>query len=168
MPIPTITRQPRCLNTEDGANLPIAQLAQQPFKTGAACSRSRDPEIVIDYIDVLPAQRACMIDQGILAPLAFKIVLHLIRRGLTDVHTSPPGQMISGDLVHRRPPRGSSWPVPASTAPAPGVAALARPVGVVRRERLAVPRRVVVGVLLGSAASGSSSCTLCAREDRLV
>src|ERR1017187_3298573 len=162
MPIPTIARQPRCLNAEDGADWPIAQRTQQSFKAGAACSTSRDPEIVIDYIDVLPAQRACMIDKGVLAPLAFKIVLHLIRRRLTDVHTSPPGQVVSGDLVHRRPPRGSSWPVPASTAPAPGVAALAPPVGVVRRERRAVPRRVVVGVLLGSAASWSSSCILCA------
>src|ERR1019366_7016495 len=115
------------------------------------------------------ASPACVqIDKGVLAPLAFKIVLHLIRRRLTDVHTSPPGQVVSGDLVHRRPPRGSSWPVPASTAPAPGVAALAPPVGVVRRERRAVPRRVVVGVLLGSAASWSSSCILCALEERQV
>src|SRR6202140_2318650 len=86
-------------------------------------------------MDVLPAQRACTINQGILAPLAFKIVLHLTRCGLTDVHTSPPGQMISGDLVHGRPRRGSSWPAPASTAPAPGVAAVAHPVEAVSRDR---------------------------------
>src|ERR1700722_9207883 len=153
MPIAAIAPQPRRFNAKDSADLPIAQRAQQPFKTWAARSRSRDPEIVIDHFDLLPAQCACTIDKGILAPLAFQIVLHLARRRLTDVHTGPPGQMISGDLVHRRPPRGSSWPVPASTAPATGVAAVARPVGVVRRERLAVPRRVVVGVLLGSAAS---------------
>src|ERR1017187_5523463 len=151
MPVPAIARQPRRFNAEDGADLPIAQFAQQTFKAGAVCPGSRDPEIVIDHIDVLPAQRTCTIDKGILAPLAFQIVLHLIRRGLTDVHTSPPGQMISGDLVHRRPPRGSSWPAPASNAPGPGVAALARPVEVVRRERRAVLRIVVVGVLLGAA-----------------
>src|ERR1035441_3519048 len=127
MPVPAIARQPRRLNAENGAHLPIAKRAQQAFKAGAVCSRSRDPEIVIDHVDVLPAQRACTIDKSILAPLAFKIVLHLTRCGLTDVHTSPPGQMISGDVVHRRPPRGSSWPVPASTAPAPVVAVLARP-----------------------------------------
>src|ERR1039457_27671 len=153
MPVPAISRQPRRLNAENGAHLPIAERAQQAFKAGAVCSRSRNPEIVIDYIDVLPAQRACMIDKGILAPLAFKIVLHLTRCGLTDVHTSPPGQMISGNLVHGRPPRGSSWPAPASTAPAPGVVAVARPVEVVRRERRAVPRKVPVGILLGVAAS---------------
>src|ERR1035437_1179764 len=168
MPVPAIARQPRRLNAEDGAHLPIAKRAQQAFKAGAVCSRSRNPQIVIDNIDVLPAQRARMIDKGILAPLAFKIVLHLTRRGLTDVHTSPPGQMVSGDLAHRRPPRGSSWPVPASTAPAPGVAAVARPVEVVRRERRAVPRRVLVGILLGAAASWSSSCTLCALGERHV
>src|SRR5260370_31286991 len=107
-----------------------------------------------------------MIDKAILAPLAFKIVLHLTGCGLTDVHTGPPGQMISGDLVHGRPSRGSSWPVPAATAPVPGVAALARPVRVVRRARLAVRRRVVVGILVATAASCSSSCPLCALEER--
>src|ERR1017187_2527648 len=53
------------------------------------------------------------------------------------------------------------------SAPRPGVAALARPVGVVRRERRAVLRRVVAGVLLG-AASRSSWCTLCTHEERQV
>src|ERR1035437_6004595 len=153
MPVPAIARQPRRLNAEDGAHLPIAERTQQAFKAGAVCSGSRNPQIVIDNIDVLPAQRACTIDKGILEPLAFQIVLHLTRRGLTDVHTSAPGQMISGDLVHGCPPRGSSWPAPASTAPVPGVAALARPVEVVRRERRAVPRKVPVGILLGAAAS---------------
>src|ERR1039458_10458857 len=114
MPVPAIARQPRRFDAEDGAHLPIAKRAQQAFKARAVCSRSRNPEIVIDYIDVLPAQRACTIDKSILAPLAFKIVLHLTGCRLTDVHTGPPGQMISGDLVHRRPPRGSSWPVPRS------------------------------------------------------
>src|SRR6266700_1584427 len=135
MPVPAIARQPRCLNAEDRAHLSIAERAQQAFKTRTVSSRSGNPQIVIDNIDVLPAQRPCTIDKSILPPLAFKTVLHLTRRGLTDIHTSPPGQMISGDVVHRRPPRGSSWPVPASTAPAPGVAALAHPVGVVRWER---------------------------------
>src|ERR1039457_4731732 len=108
MPVPAIARQPRRLNAEDSAHLPIAERAQQAFKTGAVCSRSGNPQIVVDHIDVSPAQRACTIDKGILAPLAFKIVLHLTRCGLTDVHTSPPAQMISGDFVHGRPPRGSS------------------------------------------------------------
>src|SRR5882724_3412498 len=147
MPVPAIARQPRRFNAEDGADLTIAERAQQAFKTGAACSGSRDPEIVIDYLDVLPAQRARTIDKAILAALAFKIVQHLIRRGLTDVHTGPPRQMISGDLVHRRPPRGASWPALASTASAPGVAALVHPVEIVRRERRDVLRRVVFGVL---------------------
>src|SRR5665213_2189833 len=153
VPVSAIPRQPRRLEAEDGAHLPIAKCAQQAFKARAVCARSRNPEIVIDYIDVLPTQRACTIDKSILAPLAFKIVLHLARRGLTDLHTSPPGQMIRADVAHRRPPRGSSWPLPASTALAPGVAAVVRPVEAVRRERRAVPERVPVGILLGAAAS---------------
>src|ERR1017187_1218197 len=48
-------------------------------------------------------------------------------------------------LMIRRPPRSTLFPYTtlfrsASTAPAPGVVAVARPVEVVRRERRAVPR----------------------------
>jgi hypothetical protein len=39
------------------------------------------------------------INQAVLAALTFKVVLPLTRRGLTDVHTGPPGQMISRDLI---------------------------------------------------------------------
>ena len=96
--------------------------------------RRRDPEIVIDNIDVEPAQRPCPIGQAILATFTFQVVFHLIRSGLTDVHTGPPSQMFRGDfIIHRRPPCGSSWPAPASTAPAPGGVGLAHPMGVVRR-----------------------------------
>src|SRR5664279_208675 len=153
MPVPTIARQSRRLNAEHGADLPIAQRTQQSFKTGPAYSASRDSEIIIDYLYVLPAERACTIDQAILPALTLKVVLHLIRRGLTNVHTGPVGQMIRGDLIHRRPPSGASGPASASTAPAPGVAALAHPAGVVRRERRELLRTVVVGVLLAAAAS---------------
>src|SRR5260370_28331559 len=58
MPVPAIARQPRRLNAEHGADLPIAQRAQQTFKARAVCSASRDSEIVIDYVDSLPTQRA--------------------------------------------------------------------------------------------------------------
>ena len=136
MPVAAVARQPRRLNAEDGPDCPSHSAAQQAFKTGTVRSRSRDSEILIDDIDVLPTQCAGTIDQGILAPLAFQIVPHLIGRGLADVDTGPPGQVVSGDLVHRRPPPcGSSWPAPASTAPELGGVALARPAGDGRRER---------------------------------
>src|SRR5207244_1073781 len=98
MPVPPIASQSRRLNAAHGADLPIAQRAQQAFKAGATCSASRDSEIVIDYVDVLPAQRAHTIDQSVLAALTFKVVLHLTRRGLTDVHTRPPGDRKSTRL----------------------------------------------------------------------
>jgi hypothetical protein len=78
MPVAAVARQARRFNAEDTADLSIAQRAQQALKTWAACSRSRDSEIVIDDINVLPTQRAGTIDKGILAPLAFQIVPHLI------------------------------------------------------------------------------------------
>src|SRR5664279_651014 len=153
MPVPAIARQPRRLNAEHGTDLPIAQRTQQAFKAGPMYSAPRDSEIIIDHLYLLPTQRACTIDQAILSALTFKVVLHLSGRGLTNVHTGPLGQMVISDLVHRSPPCGASWPAPASTAPAPGVAALAHPTGVVRRERRKLLRTVVVGVLLAAAAS---------------
>src|SRR5262245_47950215 len=165
MPLPAIAGQPRRVNAEDRADLARAHRSPQLVKAGAACPGRRDSEIVIDHVDVLPAQCARPIDQAVLAALAFTIVLHLTRRGLPDVHTGSPCQVISGDLVHRRPPRGAFSPRPASTAPGRGVTALARPREVGRRAGVAGRRRVVAGVSVGTAASGSSSSALC-REER--
>src|SRR5260370_40201724 len=153
MPLPVRACQPRRLNAEDRTDLLIAHRRQQTFKAGATDSGSRDPQIVVDDVDILPAQFARMIDKAILASLAFQIVPHLLWRGLTDVHTSPPCQMISGDLVHSRPPRASSSPLPAATAPAPGAAALARPAEIVRRGPPASPPTRVAGHFLWASAS---------------
>src|SRR5260370_37701775 len=91
-------------------------------------------------------------------------------RGLRELPTAPPSQMFRGDLIHRWPPCGSSWPAPASTAPASGGAGLAHPMGVVRRgERREIPLTDVDGafpaaVLLRCSSSG----TLCARAELLL
>ena len=77
MPVPAVAEPAAMPQSEHCADLPIAQRAQQALKAGAACSGSRNPEIIIDYINLLPAERACTIDQAILAPLAFSIVLAL-------------------------------------------------------------------------------------------
>src|SRR5260370_15434276 len=161
MPVRAVARQPRRFHAEDGSNLPIAQSPQQAFKAGAACSGSRDSEIVVDDVDILPAQRTCPIGECILPALAFEVMLHLIRRGLADIHTRPPGKMIRCDLVHRCPPSGFSWPTPASTAPVPGGVAVVRPAEVVWPVGPAFLRSVVVCGLLGVLASRSSWSTLC-------
>jgi len=80
MPLPVSARQTRRFSAEDGAELPIAHCRQQTFKAGAAYSGSRDPQIVVDDVDILPAQGACMIDKAILAPFAFQVVPHLFWR----------------------------------------------------------------------------------------
>src|SRR5258708_39437799 len=103
MPVPAVARQPRRFHAEDGSNLPIAQSPQQAFKAGAACSGSRDSEIVVDDVDILPAQRTCPIGESILPALAFEVMLHLIRRGLAELNTSPPGNWISSDFFSFSP-----------------------------------------------------------------
>lgn len=108
MPVPAIARQSRCLNAEDRADLPVAQFAQEALKTGTRCTGARDSEIVVDHLNVLPAQRTRMIDEGVLPPLAFQVVLYLPRCGLADIHASSPRQVLSVDLIHRRPPCGLS------------------------------------------------------------
>src|SRR5215510_15553983 len=153
MPLPAIAGQPRRVNAEDRADLARAHRPQQLVTAGAARPGGRDPEIVVNHVDVVPAQRAGPIDQGVLPPLAFTVVLHVTWGGLPDVHAGPPGEVVSGDLVHRRPPRRAPSPRPASTAPGCGVTARARPGEVGRRAGVAGHRRVLVGVSVGAAAS---------------
>jgi hypothetical protein len=80
MPLPIRARQPRRLDAEDGTDLLIAHRRQKTFKAGATDSGSRDHQIVVDDVDILPPQGACTIDKAILASLAFQIVPHLLWR----------------------------------------------------------------------------------------
>ena len=79
MPVPAITRQTGRFDAEDCSYLPIAQRTQQALKARAASSGSRNAEVFIDHLYIFPAQRAGMVDQGILAALALKVVPHLTR-----------------------------------------------------------------------------------------
>src|SRR5271169_2962857 len=77
----------------------------------------REPQILIDDIDLCPSQLSGMINQCVLQPLALEIIPDLTGRRLSNIHTSPPGQMISAYFVHCPPPLPSPSPVLLSTAP---------------------------------------------------
>jgi hypothetical protein len=46
-------------------------------------TRSRTPEVLVDYLDLRPTELRETIAHGVLQPLALAIVLHLMNRGRT-------------------------------------------------------------------------------------
>src|SRR5437764_3956979 len=55
---------------------------------------ARAPEILIDDLDLLEAKLASVVGQAILPALAFLVVNHLSRRGLTNIDDGAPLQMV--------------------------------------------------------------------------
>src|SRR5215831_9781958 len=110
----------------------------------------RTPQILIDDIDLCPSQLPGTINQCVLQPLAFQIVLDLTRRRLANIHASPLGQLISAYFVHRSPPSPSQ--ALSSTASVRGLLAVLPPSEVAVRGRNCCPR-IVAPVLLLAAAS---------------
>src|SRR5262252_1675040 len=95
----------------------------------------RTPQILIDDIDLYPSQLPGTINQCVLQPLAFQIVLDLTGRRLANIHASPLGQMISGYFVHRPPPRPSPSPALSSIGRVRGLLVVLRASGVAVRVR---------------------------------
>src|SRR6516164_9112998 len=87
----------------------------------------RTPQILIDDIDLCPSQLPGTINQCVLQPLAFQIVLDLTRRRLANIHASPLGQPISAYFVHRSPPHPSPSQALSSTASVRGLLAVLPP-----------------------------------------
>src|SRR5215469_14182210 len=87
----------------------------------------RRPQILIDDVDLCPSQLPGTINQSVLQPLTFEIVLDLTGRRLANIHASPPGQLISAYFVHRPPPHPSRSPALLSTASVRGLLAVLLP-----------------------------------------
>src|SRR6516162_3916833 len=100
----------------------------------------RAPQILIDDVDLCPSQLPGTINQCVLQPLAFQIVLDLTRRRLANIHASPFGQLISAYFVHRSPPHPSPSPALSSTASVRGLLAVLPPSEVAVRGRNCCPR----------------------------
>ena len=75
LPIPAVTSKAGDLARRDGANLAEAHLRYHPLEAGALdTARSRTAEIVIDHLDLRPAERGQTIAHGILQRAVLAIV----------------------------------------------------------------------------------------------
>ena len=86
MPITSIAREPRGIETKHRANLSGAQGGNKAIEAGsldgAACSTT---EIVVDHFDISETASTCHFNQLVLAPLALKVQLNLLWRRLADI-----------------------------------------------------------------------------------
>ncbi len=86
MPISSIAREPRGVETKHRANLSGAQSGNKAIEAGsfdgATCSTT---EIVVDHFDIGEAASTCDFNQLVLAPLALQVQLNLLWRRLADI-----------------------------------------------------------------------------------
>src|SRR5207253_10081247 len=86
MPITSIAREPRGVETKHRANLSGAQGGNQTIKAGsldgATCGAT---EIVVDDFDIGEAAATCDFNQLVLAPLAVQVQLNRRGRRLADM-----------------------------------------------------------------------------------
>jgi hypothetical protein len=110
LPIAAVAGEPRHLTSGDGINLAQAHLRHHPLKAGALdTARSRTIKIIIDHLDLRPAECGETIAHGILQRAALAVVQNLIRRRLPHVEHRLARQMMSVDFVrdYDRPPSSS-------------------------------------------------------------
>src|SRR5260370_36704367 len=88
MPITSIARESRGVETKHRANLSGAQSGNQTIKAGsldgATCGAT---EIVVDHFDIGEAASPCDFNQLVLAPLALQVQLNLLWRRLPAIDT---------------------------------------------------------------------------------
>src|SRR3974390_572923 len=106
LPIPAVAGETRDLARRDGANLAEAYLRHHPLKAGALdTARSRTAKIVINHLDLQPAEGGQTIAHGILQRAALAVVQNLVSRRLPHVEECFALQMMRADLV-----RDHGWP----------------------------------------------------------
>ena len=100
MPVAIVPRQPRCFEGQHSAGLAAADGRQQLSEAGpidqAAAALA---EIFVNDHDAREAQLPCAVGQRILPLLAFAMVAHLLRRGLTHINVGRALQMFGLKLV---------------------------------------------------------------------
>lgn len=108
LPVPAVARKARDFAGAHGSDLAQADFGDHPFEAGtlrpAGC---RATEIVVDHLDLRPAQRHQAIAHGILKRAALPVVQDLMSRRLTRMEQRHALQMMGKNLFrdHGRPPR---------------------------------------------------------------
>ena len=105
-----VARETRDLARPDGPNLAKAHLRHHPLEAGALDpTRGGSAKIVIDHLDLGPAERGQTIAHGVLQRAALAVVQNLVSRRLPYVEERLALQMMQADFVrdHDRPPLSS-------------------------------------------------------------
>src|SRR5215207_396605 len=159
LPISAVARKARDLPGGHCADLAQADLGDHALETGArGPAGGRAAEVLVDDLDLRPAELRETVAHGVLEPPTLAVVLDLMSGGLTDVEHRLAGPVLGADLVsaHRRRPRvghpaserrwrarraGGSEAPSASAAPAPAertkpAESLASPAGLSDRGRV--------------------------------
>jgi hypothetical protein len=78
MPIPSVARETRGLNGQDGADATLADSREQLLEARSGDPAAGATKIVVDYLNVIPTELAPALDEAVLTPLALEIVCNLI------------------------------------------------------------------------------------------
>ena len=107
LPVAAVAGEARDLARADRADLAEAHLRHHALEAGALdAARRRAAKIIVDDLDLGPAERRQTIPHGILQRAALAVVQHLMGRRLADIEQRLALQMMGADLLrdHDRPP----------------------------------------------------------------
>ncbi len=112
VPVPPIACQAGSLDTKHRADPTVTQSAKQALKARTLNARSRPAEIVIDHLNVMPAEFTRPISKRVLASSTLKVMMHLVERRLANVDVRATPQ------VSKYPPAkpGALWLAPLKAA----------------------------------------------------
>jgi hypothetical protein len=86
MPVASVARQPRGLQTEDGADASRAEHGDEALEAGSLDgSARRAAEVVVDHVNLAEAALTGEIHERVLPPLALHVFLDLGQRRLPHV-----------------------------------------------------------------------------------
>jgi hypothetical protein len=108
MPVAAVAGEPGGFDREYGSDAPLADRCQQPLEARPSNATARATEIIIDDLDLGPAELLGAIGEPVLPPLALLVVQELIGRRLADVDEGAAREMVNRDFGRRRPPRWSA------------------------------------------------------------
>ena len=107
LPVPAVAGEARHFPRRDRADLAEANLGDHALEAGAGdATRRRATKVVVDNIDLPPAERSQAIPHGVLQRTALAIVQDLVGRGLPDIEDRLALEVVRPDLVrcHGAPP----------------------------------------------------------------
>ena len=100
LPVAAVAGKARDLPGRDSSDLAEADFRHHPFEAGAGdATCRRAAEIVVDRLDLAPAERDQPVAHGVLQRAALPVVQNLVGGGLADVEDRLPVQMMRPNLL---------------------------------------------------------------------